>query len=317
MKLSMNFVIIMILSLSIISVYHVIKSIYINEYIKQTEILASQYNKRSEFYIDNYESIAKSITENRIVRDVVSRNVNDYELNYVLTETMMGYSDVVCVSVYSKDYGFFSDKVIGSAPDLEFIKSKYFKDAKFEGDISWVIRVPESYSGYYDRMAYAQCVQGLYTCICKIRDDYGNVSGYLLLDTNISEFFKIYRNENTFEQQLDLYLKKADFVIGDKDNVNNTSEVAKISERSGKKTIVSNKTIYVFYPLASSANQFVIGVSMNKIYTVLHLILAVMIFIGIIFYIGSICVINRFVGGIINTAGKINDKISNYNIDEK
>lgn len=313
----MNFVIVFILLLLITSLYRSIKGIYVSEYINQTEALASQYNKRSEYYIDSYESIAKCIAENGMVRKAVCENINDYELNYVLTDMTKVYSDILGVSVYSEDYDFFSDRVIGSAPDLEFIKNKYIQNAEFKGDICWVIRTPDSYAGYYDRVSYSSCDQGLYTCIYKIRDDYGKIAGYLLLDTNISELFKIYRNENTFEQQMDIYLKKSDFVIGDKDNKNNNLEFVKEAEPKEEKSLIDDRIIYIFYPLPSSENQLVIGASIDKIYNMLYITVAMMILIGIIFYIGSIWVINRFIGGIIQSAGKLNDKIRNYNIDEK
>lgn len=319
-KLIIHLAIILILSVFIIFIYYSMKKIYTGEFINKTTELAVQYSQRSDYYMEDYEKRARQIVKNPLVHAVVCENINNPELNAVLTEESQAYDDILGVSVYSADYAYFSDKVIGVAPDFDFIRKQYITSEfeSLESDIGWVIRVPESYSGYYQRSSYSTSEQGLYTCIYKIRDDWGVCRGYLLLDTNIKSIFELYQHDNVFLKNMDLYLKGAgDPIIGYLKNEGDAASELKVLGSVEEKNAVYKNVIYMFYPLKNSSNRLVMCVSTKGISDMMKIIMTWVIAIAIIFYLLSIFMGNRLIKSIIEPIHRLRQKIKGYNLEEE
>lgn len=289
------------------------KSVYVKEYANQIKTLSNQYNQRSEYFIDNYERIVRKIAQNNTVQQTVCSNFDNSELNYIITD-IIKHTDVLGVSVYGRDYAFFSDKVIGSAPEFEFIKKSYLTETNFNSDLYWIIRTPESYKGYYNRAAYKSCNQGLYTCIYKIKDESGSIAGYILLDINIKKIFDVYCVDNVFDRDMEIYLKdNKDNILGYMHNKNIPVEVLK-SKVKENDTIVMGKQIYIGYTLSESDNSLILSVKMTYIYMKLHIILFCMIVIALIFYICGAYAIKLFTGRLIQSVKDLDDKINKYTL---
>lgn len=317
-KFILHSVIIIILSVSVIFIYCSMKKIYTGEYINKTRELSVQYNQRSDYYIDDYEKRVRQIATNPIVEETVCQGINNPELNSVLTELSQAYDDILGVSVYSGDYAYFSDKVIGAAPDFSFIRNNYIMP-EFENsqsEICWVVRTPESYKDYYQRSSYTSCDSGLYTCIYKIKDDFGVCRGYLLLDTNIKKIFELYAKDNEFMKKMDLYIDGSEKTIVGYTNNKGKAETGLI-KNTAESSLVYKNYVYMFYPLRNSENRLVMCISTKGIFETMKIIMTLVIITAAMFYLLGIVMGNRLVKGITEPILRLRKKIMEYNFDEE
>lgn len=314
-KFIIYFMIVFILSASVIFITYSIERIYTDEYVNKTKELAFRYSQRTDYYIESIEKLAQQIVNNRIVINTAESDINNLEINSVLTEKSQSNDTVLGVSLYSRTNSFFSDKVIGSAPNFDFIYDSISDFANSEETLKWIIRTPETYDGYYMRSSYTQSTQGLYTCVCKVLDESGSCNAYLLIDTNLKNIFELYAKDSVFLKKMDLFIQN-EKIIGYKNNSGNLEKEIKVIENNSD-NIVSGNVIYMFYPLRNSDSRLVMCVMTNGFLNTMRIIIFLVIVVALLFALFFIFMSRGLIKSIVDPIRKLREKISDYDFDEE
>ena len=301
LKILLNSVIIIALVVGIGITYYCIKRIFDEDFLTKTNEFIWQYNQKSDYMLKSLEKSAQNVSTNRDIINIIKSGHYDIEANTVLNDVIKLDTKILAISIYSGDFVYASDSVIGSVPGREYIEDKYIPDGFFDSpkENAWVLRKKESYEGYYRRSQY-DFVPGVYTCIQKIVDDDGREIGYLLLDVNYEEIFKLYSSNSNFLGRVNLFLHAGDEYIPSKNN--EISDIAKTDTQLRSE-----------HWLLSPNASIIVSVSKEGVYSSMKLLMIFIILTAVIFYAAAYAAGKNIINSIIVPMGELKDKISDYN----